>query len=56
MFFVSIQAAKFGHLEVVRLLSEFSSCDTKRSNKEGLTPAEVACSRFVAFYLGGVGP
>jgi len=40
------QASKYGHLEVVKLLSEFSSCDTKRKNKEGLTPSEVACTRW----------
>ena len=38
-------AAKIGALDVVALLVQFSSCDTKRHNKEGLTPAEVAGSR-----------
>lgn len=39
------QASKYGHLEVVKMLSSFSSCDTKRRNKEDKTPTEVACSR-----------
>jgi hypothetical protein len=45
-FVLFFQASKYGHFEVVKLLSEFSSCDTNRKNKEGLTPAEVACSRY----------
>ncbi|TRY75457.1 hypothetical protein TCAL_07107 [Tigriopus californicus] len=39
------QAAKFGCVEVVQFLAGFSSCDTNRPNKMGLTPAEVACTR-----------
>ncbi len=39
------QASKWGHWPIVKFLVEFSSCDTARKNKEGLTPAEVACSR-----------
>jgi hypothetical protein len=39
------QAAKWGHWEVVKLLVEFSSCDTKRLNRENQTPAQVSCSR-----------
>ena len=38
-------AAKFGALDVVALLVQYSSCDTKRQNKAGLTPEEVVGSR-----------
>ena len=38
-------AAKCGALDVVALLVQFSSCDTKRLNKMGLTPAQEAGSR-----------
>ena len=38
-------ASKFGALDVVALLVQFSSCDTKRLNKDGLSPADVTCSR-----------
>ena len=38
-------ATKYGALDVVALLVQFSSCDTKRLNKDGLTPAEIAGSR-----------
>ena len=38
-------AAKYGSLDVVALLVQFSSCDTKRLNKDGLSPADVTCSR-----------
>ena len=39
------QAAKIGALDVVALLVQFSSCDTKRLNRDDLTPAEIAGSR-----------
>ena len=38
-------AAKFGHLDIVRLLVAFSSCNTRALNKAGSTPAEVVCTR-----------
>ena len=38
-------AAKYGSLDVVALLVQFSSCDTKRLNKDGLPPADVTGSR-----------
>ena len=38
-------AAKFGSLEVVVVLAGYSSCDPARRNRDGLTPAEVACTR-----------
>ena len=38
-------AAKYGSLDVVALLVQFSSCDTKRLNKDGLTPSDVVGSR-----------
>jgi len=38
-------AAKFGHLDIVRLLVGFSSCNTRALNKAGSTPAEVVCTR-----------
>jgi hypothetical protein len=49
--FLVLQASKLGHLEIVQLLSGFSSCDTKRKNKDGLTPAEVACERWIVLNL-----
>lgn len=42
-----LQAAKYGHYDVVKLLTDYSSCDTKCLNKDELTPAEVVCSRQV---------
>ena len=39
------QASKWGHWQIVELLVNFSSCDTKRVNRDGATPADVACSR-----------
>ena len=39
------QASKWGHWQVVQLLVEFSSCDTKRKNKDQLWPEQVVCSR-----------
>jgi hypothetical protein len=41
----AISAAKFGCLDIVKLLVGFSSCNTKALNKAGHTPAEIACSR-----------
>ena len=38
-------ASKFGALDVVALLVQFSSCDTKRLNKENQTPADLVGSR-----------
>ena len=38
-------AAKFGHLDIVRLLVGFSSCNTRALNKAGSTPADVVCTR-----------
>ena len=39
------QASKWGHWQVIQILVEYSSCDTKRTNRDGLTPAQVVCSR-----------
>ena len=39
------QASKWGHWPIIQLLVDYSSCDTKRRNRDNLTPAEVACSR-----------
>ena len=38
-------ASKFGALDVVALLVQFSSCDTKRLNRENQTPADLVGSR-----------
>ena len=40
-------AAKFGAIDVVALLVQHSSCDTKRLNKDGLTPSEIVGSRML---------
>ena len=42
------QASKWGHWQVIQLLVEFSSCDTKRKNKDGLTPDQVVCTRMAS--------
>lgn len=47
------QASKFGHLEVVALLAELSSCDVTIRNRAGDTAAEVACTRNRNFAVKG---
>ena len=38
-------AAKYGAIDVVALLVQYSSCDTKRLNKDEQTPSDIAGSR-----------
>lgn len=49
-------ASKMGYLDVIRLLVSFSSCDPNCKNKEGLTPAQVACARLGKVQINNTEP